>query len=106
MAALVFQVHLRKAGIADRVSVTSAGTGAWHTGKRIDERAAHVLSARGYPVHHVAAQLGQRDLDANLFVAMDSSHVAALKERLRAAECSEVPEADERIRLLRSFSPE
>ncbi|GHE10342.1 tetratricopeptide repeat protein [Streptomyces alanosinicus] len=109
MAALVFQERLRRAGIADRVSVTSAGVGTWHTGKRIDERAARVLSAHGYPVDHVASQLGERDLDADVFVAMDSHHVAVLKERLGVAKSRTAdggtPEADERIRLLRSFSP-
>ncbi|WP_078893522.1 tetratricopeptide repeat protein [Streptomyces sp. CT34] len=106
MAELMFREHLRRAGIADRVSVTSAGTGTWHTGKRIDERAARVLSTHGYPVHHVAAQFGERDLDADLFVAMDSGHVAALSERLGTEKNGGAAETGERIRLLRSFAPE
>ncbi|WP_338015970.1 arsenate reductase/protein-tyrosine-phosphatase family protein [Streptomyces sp. CB02923] len=120
MAALMFQEELSRAGMAHRVSVTSAGVGTWHTGKRIDERAAGVLSARGYPVHHVAAQLGERDLDADLFVAMDSRHVAELEARLETARLQTARletargeagdggagEPARRIRLLRSFSPE
>ncbi|MFD8629008.1 tetratricopeptide repeat protein [Streptomyces hygroscopicus] len=102
MAALLLQEHLRKAGLGGRVNITSAGVGTWHTGKPIDQRAARLLSDRGYPIHHVASQLGERDLDADLFVAMDSQHAVALEERIAVRGTA----GESRVRMLRSFDPE
>ena len=96
-AALVFTEHLRRAGLADAVRVTSAGIGPWHVGEPIDERAGAALARRGYPVEHVAAQVGDEHLDADLLLAMDREHDRALR-RL-------VPDP-ERVRLLRSFDPD
>src|SRR5437763_14376828 len=75
MAALVFGEHLRRAGLAGRVRVTSAGIGAWHVGDPADSRAARTLARAGYPTSHVAAQVDDRHLDADLLLAMDSSHL-------------------------------
>ncbi|MDI5980588.1 protein tyrosine phosphatase, partial [Amycolatopsis magusensis] len=36
MAALVFREQLRRAGLADRVRVSSAGIGPWHVGEPAD----------------------------------------------------------------------
>ena len=96
-AALVFTEHLRRAGLADAVKVTSAGIGPWHVGEPIDERAGAALTRRGYPVAHVAAQVDDEHLGADLLLAMDREHERALR-RL-------VPDPD-RVRLLRSFDPD
>jgi protein-tyrosine phosphatase len=95
MAAAVFAEHLRRAGLADAVRVTSAGIGPWHVGEPADSRAARTLAAAGYPTEHMAAQVGADHLDADLLVAMDSGHEAELVDLV----------GPERVRLFRSFDP-
>lgn len=95
-AALVLTEHLRRAGLADAVRVSSAGIGSWHVGDPIDRRAGEALRRRGYPVDHVAAQVGAEHLDADLLLAMDHGHHRDLR-RLLADPA--------RVRLLRSFAP-
>ena len=57
MAHVVLEHRLEQAGLDDRVVVTSSGTGGWHTGQPMDERAAATLRAHGYdPSKHVARQ--------------------------------------------------
>ncbi len=97
MAEKVFAAALAEAGLADKVRVTSAGTGSWHTGEPMDERAAATLAAAGYDVEHVAGQVDAEDLAADLLVALDNGHRRALQQQ--------VPEPD-RVRLLRSFEPD
>ena len=48
MAHVVLEAKLEEAGLADRVEVTSSGTGGWHVGDPIDQRAAATLTAAGY----------------------------------------------------------
>ena len=96
-AALVLAELLRRAGLDDRVRVSSAGLGGWHAGNAIDPRAADVLSAHGYPVEHIAAQVGPGHLDADLLVAMDRGHDKALRR---------LADDPSRVRLLRSFDPD
>lgn len=100
MAALVFAEHLRRAGLADRVRVTSAGIGPWHAGDPADHRAARTLADHGYPVDHVAAQVATDHLEADLLLAMDSGHEAALRDLLDHQ--GDVPD---RVRMFRSFDP-
>lgn len=95
MAAVVFREHLARAGLEDKVTVSSAGIGGWHVGEPADERAARTLAKAGYATEHVAAQVGPEHLDADLLVAMDSGHLEALVDLVGA----------ERVRLLRSFDP-
>ncbi|HEY1571266.1 MAG TPA: low molecular weight protein-tyrosine-phosphatase [Pseudonocardiaceae bacterium] len=94
MAASVFCEHVRRAGLGDLVTVSSAGVGPWHVGEPMDRRAAALLAARGYPTEHVAAQVDDHHLAADLLLAMDSGHEKALR-RL----------AGEKVRLLRTFDP-
>lgn len=100
MAALVFAEHLRRAGLAERVRVTSAGTGSWHVGDPADTRAARALSGGGYPTRHVAATVGAHHLAADLLLAMDSGHERALRELL-AGQGADL----DRVRMFRSFDP-
>jgi protein-tyrosine phosphatase len=101
MAALVFTEHLRRAGLADQVRVSSAGIGPWHVGEPIDPRAGKVLADHGYPTEHVAAQVDDAHLAADLLVAMDTSHARSLVRLLGEAGTDD----PERVRLLRSFDP-
>jgi protein-tyrosine phosphatase len=96
IAEKVFVHELERAGLADRVQVTSAGTGGWHVGSPADERAAALLRAEGYPDVHAARQVDAEQLGADLLVALDDGHRRALRAM--------VPEP-ERVRLLRSFDP-
>jgi protein-tyrosine phosphatase len=99
IAAKVYATELARAGLADQVRVTSAGTGPWHAGEPADERAAEVLRRHGYPTEHVARQVNSDHLDADLLLAATSEHVAALTRVLGKRE------ATEKVRLLRSFDP-
>jgi protein-tyrosine phosphatase len=95
-AAIVVREHLRRAGLADRVRVTSAGIGDWHVGAPVDRRSGEVLERHGYPVEHTAAQVGAEHLDADLFLAMDRGHEESL--RVLVADPG-------RVRMMRSFDP-
>jgi protein-tyrosine phosphatase len=96
MAELVFREHLRAAGLADVVEVNSAGTGPWHVGEPADDRARETLRRHGYPTDHVATQVDNRHLGADLLVALDSGHARTLRR---------IADDPDRVRLLRSFAP-
>jgi low molecular weight protein-tyrosine phosphatase len=96
IAEVVFRHELEAAGLADRVRVSSAGISGWHAGEPMDERAAALLEAEGYPSAHTARHVDAEQLGADLLVALDEEHRRALRSR--------VPEPD-RVRLLRSFDP-
>lgn len=84
------------AGLADRVTVSSVGTGGWHVGDGMDPRAAAELDTHGFDSTHSAAQLSAADHDADLLVALDGGHRSHL-----LAEGVEVG----RVRLLRAYDP-
>ncbi|MCP2298475.1 protein-tyrosine phosphatase [Nocardia amikacinitolerans] len=96
MAEKMFAHHLRLAGLADRVRVSSAGTGSWHVGDDADPRTTETLLKYGYPTGHVAAVVGADHRAADLLIALDTGHERALA-RLG------VP--SDRRKLLRSFDP-
>ncbi len=96
IAEKVFAHELERAGLADGVRVSSAGTGGWHIGDPADARAAALLRAEGYPHAHAARQVDAEQLGADLIVALDHGHRRTLQAM--------VPERD-RVRLLRSFDP-
>ena len=71
IAEKILAAEVEAAGLADRVRVTSAGTGHWHIGQPMDERAAQVLAERGYDTAHSARQVDSEILSADLLVALD-----------------------------------
>lgn len=97
IARIVYEQAVVDAGLADRVRVTSAGTGGWHEGDPADHRARTVLAEAGYPTDHAAAEVTVDHLGADLVVALHRSHVEPLREL-------GVP--DERLHLLRDFDPD
>lgn len=97
IAEKVFAHEVERAGLADRVRVTSAGTGDWHVGDPADPRAAALLTEHGYRDMHVARQVDEELLGADLVVALDDGHLRALRRLMRDPE---------RVRLLRSFDPD
>ncbi|MCT2587354.1 low molecular weight protein-tyrosine-phosphatase [Actinophytocola gossypii] len=101
MAAVVFTEHLRREGLADKVLVTSAGIGPWHVGEPADPRALRTLRDNAYAPEHVAAQVGAEHLSADLLLAMDSGHEAALRDLL-----THQGDDPNRVRMFRSFDPD
>ncbi|MDX6359331.1 MAG: low molecular weight protein-tyrosine phosphatase [Nocardioidaceae bacterium] len=77
MAHVVLEARLADRGLADRVVVHSSGTGDWHVGQPMDERAAQTLSRSGYdPSRHRAVQYDHTWLeDHDVVLAMDESNL-------------------------------
>ena len=86
IAEKVFAAELERAGLAEGVQVSSAGTGGWHVGDPADDRAAAVLRAAGYPTEHQARQLDAEALGADLIVALDDTHRHALRRAVPEPE--------------------
>ncbi len=102
MAQVVLEDRLEKAGLDDRVEVVSAGTGSWHVGEPMDERAASTLADAGYdPTRHVA-QTFTTDWfgDHDLLLAMDASNRADM------SDLAPTDEARGQVRMFREFDPE
>lgn len=98
MAEHVLRRAFDEAGLGDAVTVSSAGTGDWHVGQGAHPPAQRVLAAAGYPCGHVARQITPEMVDdADLVLAADRGHLAALRE---------VASDPSRVRLLRSFDPD
>ncbi|MEJ2889125.1 low molecular weight protein-tyrosine-phosphatase [Actinomycetospora aeridis] len=97
VAEKVFRARLAEAGLADTVTVASAGIGSWHAGEPMDRRAAASLRERGYDTRHTAQQVDDELLGADLLVAATHDHV---RDLLAAG-------ADpSRVVLLRAFDPD
>jgi protein-tyrosine phosphatase len=95
-AEAVLRHRLEKAGLEDRVEVSSAGLGGWHVGNDADHRSLAALRSRGYDLEHAARQVKRAWVDDyDLFVAMDTGHLMELR--------SLMPGAD--VRLLRDWDP-
>ncbi|MEV5414399.1 low molecular weight protein-tyrosine-phosphatase [Thermopolyspora sp. NPDC052614] len=99
MAEVVLRSALERHGLTDVATVDSAGTGGWHVGEPMDERAAAALSAAGYDgSRHRARRFEERWFaERDLILAMD-------RENLRALRRVAPPGSD--VRLLRSFDPD
>jgi protein-tyrosine phosphatase len=85
MAHVVLERRLTEAGLDGRVEVRSAGTGDWHVGKPMDERAAATLGAAGYDASRHRARTFDpvwRD-EVDLVLAMDAANLADLGGRDR-----------------------
>jgi protein-tyrosine phosphatase len=100
MAEVLIRSELASAGLSDRVSVQSAGTGDWHIGESMDLGARDELARHGHDGSaHRARQLGPEWLERfDLLLASDLRNLRSLRQmaagRLDLAD---------RIRLLRSF---
>ena len=103
MAEVLIRTEVEAAGLADRVSVESAGTGDWHIGERMDRRASAELARRGHDgSRHRARQIEADWLGRfDLLIAMEVANLRDL--RLMA---DDDPDLLGRIRLFRSFDPD
>ena len=75
----VFAHLVDGAGLAERVEVSSAGTGDWHAGEGADPRALETWTAAGYRLDHRARQFSPGWFDRlDLVLAMDRTNHRAL----------------------------
>jgi protein-tyrosine phosphatase len=104
MADVVLTQRVDDAGLSGRVTVTSCGTGDWHVGQPMDERAAATLRANDYdPSQHRARQFSPSWLaDNDLVLAMDRSNLADVR---RAEAASGAALDPDRVRLFGDFDP-
>ena len=82
-AHVVLERRVADAGLAGAVEVTSSGTGDWHVGNPMDERAAATLSAAGYdPSRHRARQYDTAGAASyDVVLVMDEANLAAVGGR-------------------------
>ena len=93
--------RLEAAGLAHRVSVDSAGTGAWHVAKHPDARSRAVAERNGIELLGRARKVGLEDFfEFQLILAMDRSNLRDLKNLASGSG------SDAAIRLFREFDPE
>jgi len=103
MAEVVLRERLAAAGLGDVVEVDSTGISDEEHGNPVDWRARAVLRRHGYPTGegHRARQVRPSHLAArDLVLPMTAAHARALR-RLAGGD----PDANERIRMFRSFDP-
>ena len=101
MAEGVFAHLVDQAGLSDRITIDSAGTGSWHVGESPDLRAARTASGHGVSLTGSARQVRPEDFrNFNYVIAMDRDNLASLEE-LRDAVGGEAA-----LYLLREFDPE
>ncbi|EFQ82031.1 low molecular weight protein-tyrosine-phosphatase [Aeromicrobium marinum DSM 15272] len=101
MAHVVLEHRLAEAGLGDRVTVASAGTGDWHVGEPMDPRAAATLAEAGYDASRHRARKFTVDWYAehDLLLAMDASNLANM------SDLAPTVDAQEQVRMFRSFDP-
>ncbi|MGD9695081.1 MAG: low molecular weight protein-tyrosine-phosphatase [Thermoleophilia bacterium] len=99
-AEAVMRDLVAREGLADRILVESAGTGAWHLGDPPDGRAQQEAGRRGLAMTSRARQFTARDFDRlDLVLAMDSRNAADLRA------IAPTPDAAAKVRMLREFAP-
>jgi len=102
LGAAVLTDALARAGLEERVSVCSAGTGSWHVGEGADHRACAVARSHGLDLaEHKAGVFSPDHFErVDLVLALDSGHLHALRD------LAPDDAARDKVRLLRSFDPE
>ena len=101
MAHVVLADRVAAVGLSEAVTVVSSGTGDWHVGKPMDQRAAALLTSEGYDASaHRARQVRPSWLtDCDLVLAMDRQN---LRDLLALADGGAEPD---RVRLFGEFDP-
>jgi len=96
----VMRTLVAEAGLAERIVVASAGTGAWHVGSPPDARAAATARARGVTLDGSARLVTREDFEQfDMLLAMDAQNARAL---MSAASGDR---QRSKIHLLREFDP-
>jgi protein-tyrosine phosphatase len=98
MAEVIVRSVLDERGLGDLVIVDSAGTGGWHEGHPMDERAEAALAGHGYDGSGHRARRFDRlwFAERDLILAMDADNLRGLRD---------IAPAGADIRLFRSFDP-
>jgi len=82
MAEAVFQNLVDTAGLGNKISVDSAGTGSWHVGEKAHSGTRHILTQHGILYNGRARQITYTDMTPQTYViAMDQSNISDLKRR-------------------------
>jgi protein-tyrosine phosphatase len=98
-AEAVMRHLISEAGLGERVTLDSAGTGHWHAGERADPRSRTAAAHRGIEISHRARQFTAADLDRfDLVLAMDRDNLATIRRMLGGRDTPRP-----RIELLRAF---
>lgn len=94
MAEAVTRCLLAEAGLADRVTVASTGTGDWHIGNAAHPGSVRALAARGYDgSQHRARQLtAPRIADYDLLIALDTANVKDIEDLFERQDTADRPE--------------
>ena len=88
----IFRHELAQAQLAEQITVDSAGTADWHTGKAPDPRSQAAALARGIDISALQArQVSAEDFHRfDLILAMDQSNLEHLKQIQPAAAKAEL----------------
>ncbi len=83
MAEAVFQQMVNDAGLANQITVDSAGTGSWHVGERAHSGTRRVLAQHGIQYNGRARQVTAADMaDPDTWIiAMDGDNLRDLEGR-------------------------
>lgn len=85
-AEAVFRAHAEAAGLADRITVASAGTHAYHIGSPPDTRAQAAAKRRGYDLSALRGKEASAELlQADYVLVMDAQNLRDLKRRFPEA---------------------
>ena len=96
----VFRHLVAEAGLTNRFTIDSAGTGAWHEGEKADRRMRQAAERRGIALTSIARQVTVNDFERFDHVfAMDTSNLRTLRSLAP-------PEHRDKIRLFRDADPE
>jgi protein-tyrosine phosphatase len=96
----VFRHLAAEAKIDGKLTIDSAGTGAWHVGELPDSRSRAAARRRGYDLTHRARKLVTTDFENfDLILAMDRDNYDTIQRLARGR--TQLP----MIRMLRSFDP-
>ena len=97
----VFRTLVEREGLANKISIDSAGTGSWHVGEAPDRRATAAARMRGVDLSEQRARKVQISDFQNFdyVLAMDADNYASL-----SSTCP--PGKEDRLRLFLDFAPD
>lgn len=83
MAEAIFSKMVDEAGLREKISVDSAGTGSWHIGERACSGTRQVLARNGYQYNGRARQVTANDMSDpdGLVIAMSAENIRDLRNR-------------------------
>ncbi len=80
MAESIFRAKVMKAGLAEEITIDSAGTGNWHIGENPDPRTIRVLAENNIHIFSRARQVRSQDFQVfDYIIAMDGANIRDLK---------------------------